>query len=360
MHAHAALMTAESLGDEATTATAIAGAVFSDFVNGTPLALDELERAVEIERRVGASTAVSEDRPVATLANVLWRLGEHDRSRELQFELLREAVERGNERDRAPALGGLSDVEREAGNLLSARDHAAELVELGRQQDERSVQMYGLLGGGAVLAMLGLLNEAESLARAGRELALAPVLEPWLAWGDHTLGLVAFDRGEPAAALEHFERSERRSDAAGIQDPACRQLPNGIEALIALGRLDEAADRIGEYEQRCTPERHARVLALIARYRGLVASLRGEHEEAERSFAGVLGAAGPSAERVLPCTHFDGPRNGAPTAPTARRRPACPRRGDRALRIRRGRLSGPIAPAQTSPPSGSDAVRSTS
>ena len=284
-HAHAALTTAEALGDEATTATAIAGAMFADFINGTPLALDELERAVEIERRVGTSTEVAEDRPVATLANVLWRLGEHDRSRELQLELLREAVERGNERDRTTALGGLSDVEREAGNLVSARDHAAELAELGRQQDERTVRMYGLLGGGAALALLGLVDEAESLARAGQELALAPVLPGWLAWGDHTLGLVALDRGEPAAALDHFERSERHNDAVGFQDPACRQLPNGIEALIALGRLDAAADRIGEYEQRCAPERHARLLALTARYRGLVASLRGEHEEAERSFA---------------------------------------------------------------------------
>ena len=69
--------------------------------------------------------------------------------------------------------------------------------------------------------------------------------------GDHTLGLVAHDRGEPAAALEHFERAERRNDAAGFLDPAFRQLPNGIEALIALGRLDEASAQIADYEQRC-------------------------------------------------------------------------------------------------------------
>ena len=114
------------------------------------------------------------------------------------------------------------------------------------------------------------------------------MLEGWLAWGDHTLGLVALDRGEPAAALEHFERAERRNDAAGFMDPAFRQLPNGIEALIALGRLDEASARIAEYERRCAPERHARVLALVARYSGLIASLRGEHEDAETEFARSL------------------------------------------------------------------------
>ena len=66
-----------------------------------------------------------------------------------------------------------------------------------------------------MLALLGELEEAEALARAGQELALSPVLEPWLAWGDHALGLVALDREEPAAALEQFERAERRNDAAG-------------------------------------------------------------------------------------------------------------------------------------------------
>ena len=182
----------------------------------------------------------------------------------------------------------LADIETDAGNLLLARDYAAECVELGEQQDERTMRMYGLLGGGTVCALLGELDDAEALALAGQELALSPVLDPWLAWGDHTLGLVALDRGEPAAALEHFEDSERRNDAAGFIDPVCRQPPNGIEALIGLGRLEDAAARIAEYEGRCWIERHVRVLALVARFSGLVASLRGEHEHAEAEFARSL------------------------------------------------------------------------
>ena len=287
-HAHAALATAEVLEDEATSATAIAGVVFADFINGEPLAMDELERAVEIERRVGSSTSEAEDRPIAVLAHILWAVGEHDRARALLREALSEAVGRGEERNRTATLAVLSGVEKDAGNLLVAQEHSAEVVELGEQQDDRSVRMGGLLEGGAVLALLGLADEAESLARAGQELALAPVLDPWLAWGDHTLGLVALDRGQPSAALEHFERGERRLDAAGWRDPAMRNLPNGIEALIALGRLEEAFARIADYEQRCAPERHARVLALVARYSGLIASLRGDHEEAEAEFARSL------------------------------------------------------------------------
>jgi DNA-binding CsgD family transcriptional regulator len=266
----------------------MAGVVFDDFVGGGPLVLDTLERSVEIERRVGKSAHIAADRPTTLLAHVLRRVGQYERSRELLLEALHDAVERGDERERTSILGLLSDVETDAGNLLLARAYAGELVELGVQQDDRSVRMYGLLGGGTIRTLLGDLDEAEALTRAGQELALSPVLEPWLAWGDHTLGLVALDRGDPAAALEHFERVEQRNDATGRVDPAFRRSPAGIEALLGLGRLDAAAVRIAEYERRCTPERHARVLALLARYRGLLASLRGEHEDAESEFARSL------------------------------------------------------------------------
>ena len=280
-HGRAALTMAEKLGDEATLAAAVAGVVFDDFIAGRPAGLDALERSVEVERRVGRWSPRSEDRPITMLANVLRRVGQYERSRELGLEVLHDAVARGDERERSTMLGLLTDVETDAGNLLLAREYAAECAELGEQQDERTVRMYGLLGGGTVSALLGDLDEAEELARAGQELALSPVLEPWLAWGDHTLGLVALDRGEPAAALEHFERAERRNDAAGFMDSISRQPPNGIEALIGLGRLDDAAARIAEYEGRCWVQRHARVLALVARFSGLVAALRDEHEQAE-------------------------------------------------------------------------------
>lgn len=288
-HGRAALAIAEVLGDEATLATAIAGVVFDDFVGGRPIDLDELERSVEIERRVGRSTPVAEDRPITVLAHVLRRIGQYERSRELLLEVLHNAIERGDERERTAILGLLADVETDAGNLLLARDYAVEIVELGEQQDDRSVRMYGLLGGATVQALLGDLDEAEALACAGQELALSPLLGPWLAWGDHALCLVALGRGDPAGALAHFERAERRHDAAGVVDPAFRHSPTPFEALIALGRLDDALARIAEYERRCSPERHARFLALTARHRGLIASLRGEHEAAETELARSLG-----------------------------------------------------------------------
>ena len=287
-HGRAALTIAETLGDEVTLAATAACVVFDDFIAGRPASLDELERSVEVERRVGRSSITSDGGPRGMLANVLRRIGQYDRSRELCLEVLHDAVERGDERERTSMLGLLADVETDAGNLLLAREYAAESAELGEQQDERTIRMYGLLGGATVCALLGELEEAETLAHAGQELALSPVLDPWLAWGDYSLGLVALDRGEPAAALEHFEDSERRNDAAGFIDPVCRQPPNGIEALIALGRLDDAAERIAGYEERCWIDRHVRVLALVARFSGLVASLRGEHEHAEAEFARSL------------------------------------------------------------------------
>ena len=82
-HGRAALAAAETLGDEATLATTSAGVVYDDFVRGGPIVLDELERAVELERRAGRSTSVWDDRPIGMLTQLLWRVGEHDRSRAL-------------------------------------------------------------------------------------------------------------------------------------------------------------------------------------------------------------------------------------------------------------------------------------
>ena len=162
--------------------------------------------------------------------------------------------------------------------------------------------MYGLLGDATVCALLGELDDAEALARAGQELALSPVLDPWLAWGDYTLGLVALDRGDAAAALDNFERAERRNDAAGFIDPVCRQPPNGIEALIALGRLDDAAARIAGYENRCWIERHARVLALVARWSGSlprsVASMRTPRLHSHDRWSFSTGHRAPTSARA--------------------------------------------------------------
>ena len=88
----AALATAETLGDEATLATAIAGAALADFFRGGPLDLDQLEQAVELERRTGRSTSVYEDRPVMMLAHLLRRVGEYHRRGRSASKLLGEAV----------------------------------------------------------------------------------------------------------------------------------------------------------------------------------------------------------------------------------------------------------------------------
>jgi DNA-binding CsgD family transcriptional regulator len=285
-HARAAVEAAEALGDEATIVTARAAAVFRDFVRGEPVSLDALERAAEMARN--SERWEGGIGPIADLANVLRRVGEYERSRELLLELLRGALESGQERDRTWILRLLAEVETDAGNLLLAREYAGELVELGDQQDDRLIRIGGHLMGGTVLALLGCPDEAEALVRAGQQLAHSPVLEPRLAWGDHTLGLIALERDDPEAALSHFERSERRYDAAGWIDPAFRQSPSGTEALISLGRLDDAAAQVARLEARCSPERHTPVLASISRYHGLLASLRGEHEDAEAAFARSL------------------------------------------------------------------------
>ena len=142
------------------------------------------------------------------------------------LEALREAVDRGEERDRTGIVAMLSILELDAGNLLVAQEHLAELVELGEQQDERTIRLGGLLGGGAVSAPSSATSTRPNRSPApARSSHSSPVLEGWLAWGDRTLGLVALDRGEPAAALPSTSSASEHS--GGTTPPGSWTRPSG-------------------------------------------------------------------------------------------------------------------------------------
>ena len=286
-HAYAAHAIATALGDERVLALSVARVANADDFRGRPIRLDELEAAVETERRLGSAGPL-ENSPIVILAGYALRVGDHARARELELELLARATARGDDRARAESLGGLAELERAAGNLVLARSHAAEVAELGEQLGDMAFRSYGLMVQGATLALLGELDEAEELALAAQAVANEAEIVPFVAIAEHTLGVVALTRGEARRALEHFTTAEQMLDATGIADPNYRPFPLRIEALLALGELDETETCLDLVEQRCTVERHPRVLAVAARLRGMLASLRGDHAAAEAAFGDAI------------------------------------------------------------------------
>jgi DNA-binding CsgD family transcriptional regulator len=84
------------------------------------------------------------------------------------------------------------------------------------------------------------------------------------------LGLLALGRGDLVAAVDLFEQVVTVPLARGLRGPTVVSLPDLVEALVRLGRRDDAANRAAEFERRVTDVPDLRVSALVARCRALV------------------------------------------------------------------------------------------
>ena len=110
----------------------------------------------------------------------------------------------------------------------------------------------------------------------------------WLMIGDARIGLATSDHHRVVAQLEPLAELLR---ASGLGEGVQPWRADLVEALVGLGRLDDAGDALAELEQR-TASGGAQTQLGIARARGLVAAALGDDEEAQAFFESGLTAAG--------------------------------------------------------------------
>jgi len=83
--------------------------------------------------------------------------------------------------------------------------------------------------------------------------------------------------GDAAAALANFVRAEEAADAIGLDDPGMRYWRGEyVDGLVPLGRVDDAARLVDDWESAARQLRRERVLAQVARCRGVIAAARGD------------------------------------------------------------------------------------
>ena len=224
-----------------------------------------------------------------------------------QRDLLDRAVDQAREHAPAAALPSIL--------FLLGRDAAAtDRWPLARAQYEESArvarettQFTWLAGAVAGLAWLdaleGKAEECRAHAAEARRLAKQYGMGFFTAWSMIALGQLELGEGRPEAALRHFSECSAFLEQVAIDDPDLSPLPDMVDALVRVGRRDEARAVSEHYWQAAEAKGQPFALARGLRARALVsgdAEFTSQFELALRHHD----AASDVFERARTCLYF--------------------------------------------------------
>jgi DNA-binding CsgD family transcriptional regulator len=274
-HARKSLELAESLDDDGLRAGALSVLACLRFDAGDP-------QAPRLAEEAYTAAAVVADPQVfkyasATVAHVLVWSVETDRARAMLESQHRERSER-DELWSSEALWFLGWVEWRAGRWSLAAKYADRVHEVSLQYGiEMPPQLY-------LIALLAAHRGEFELARHAAERGCA--LPDWegalLAGLVAVPGLVDFWTGDAATAAATFAAAEGTANAAGWLEPNLRWWrPDYAEALLELGRIEDACRMLDAWEVDAVRVGREWVLAHVTRCRGLVAAAEADVEQAQ-------------------------------------------------------------------------------
>jgi DNA-binding CsgD family transcriptional regulator len=279
-HAYASLELAQRLDDDALRAGALAAIASVRHRAGDPESLRMAEEAYALAAAAG--DAQQQLRTGLHLSSTLLWSARLDRARAVIETLFKEWSER-NEGASESFLWQLSLVEFFAGRLSLAAEYAAQWQELCVQYatDDRDLASWSWVIA-LIAAHRGDLEQAREIATRGRSLDYDLVM-----MGAHqgVSGVVALWSGDARAAVAHFSAADHTRNTIGNREPTnFWWRGEEVEALLELGRPDEAIALLTSWEAAAERLDRPWVLASARRCRGLVASARGEVEQAETLF----------------------------------------------------------------------------
>ena len=286
-HARAAVGLADEAGDAVTTIAALSEVGLVDAVSGGSEWRPALERGRDLEQRAGpVPIAVS---ATFTLAVVFSWTDELARSRELLSSLRVYADERAEESGLPWTLVHLAWVEFLAGQWDEASRWAEEGLETALQTGQEPQRAFALAVRALVRACRGEVDGARADAAATLVLAEERGVMVATIIAASALGLLELSLGNPEAVHRQLGPLAARLEEGGVREPgSMRFVFDDIEALIALGRLDEAEPLLDLVEGRARRLDRASAVAAAARCRGLLEAARGDTDAALASLQGAL------------------------------------------------------------------------
>jgi DNA-binding CsgD family transcriptional regulator len=271
----AALVLADRIGDDGLRFKALAQLSWLGGMVGDAEAPAYRARALDIASASGDARLLRE-------ANALvWRMLIDSSSIDAARVRLEQEHRKWQERDElfdAQVVWELSWLELWAGRWERAAAHAARARDIGRQYGVEKNQDY--IPSAWVAVHRGQLELARQEAERGLKLCEEQVgFHPPLLQA--VPGLVALWSGDAAAGADHLDEADRQAQVLGWGSPDARPwTADYAEALLELGRVDEAVRVVDRWEADASRLARDRVLAHVTRCRGLVAAARGAVDEA--------------------------------------------------------------------------------
>ena len=283
-HTEVALALATEIGDDALVGDVLLARLSAETLLGRATAAATAERALAFQDSTSDRRVM--DQPLISLAEYWTWIDSHARARDALASLMEGAHDLGDENARPWLLFLRGQVERELGNLGTALD----LTHEGQEAADQSGQplFVGLCCAleSLVHAQLGGPEQARQAAR--RVLEVDPGKFAGLI-ASTALGHLALTLGTPGEAVAQLEPRVAFVRNEGIVEPgATRFVVDEIEALIELGRRDEAVELLDWYQGNATRLERTSALANCLRCRGLLAAQAGTIDEALSAYEGAL------------------------------------------------------------------------
>lgn len=241
-----------------------------------------LRQALALETQYGSAAPDPYMSAAAVLGLALSLRDEMEEARSLLLAARSAATASGSELGMAGPDLHLAALECRAGNLSRARAHADECVAI---HDEGIVSQplgAALYVRALVAALEGDVEEARALAQRGIAVGRSVGDSGYPALNLSVLGTLELSLGDARSALRHLESVPGPFEEVGYREPGVLALfePDRIQALIEVGRHQEATEALSTWERLGRDLDRPRVLATAARLRGLLAAANGDIPEA--------------------------------------------------------------------------------
>jgi DNA-binding CsgD family transcriptional regulator len=289
--AHEALELAERMAAPGLLAQALGVVATVDFATGCGVDEQLLERALELEDP--ALRTSNEYRPSLTASMVLGFSGRLDEAVELMTRLYQELAECGEEHGLAWLGTRLVWLDCWRGKLAAAERLVAETEQRLLALDTPVGRLLALTARAQVDAYAGRVEPARRVAEEALALAESTAWKGAVAWQQMTLGFLDLSVGDTATAARRLAPFAAAAIEGGLPEPAADGVlvyGDAAEALILVGRVEEADPLVALLEQRGAALDRPWALAVGARCRALILAAAGDVEAAADKLSEALAA----------------------------------------------------------------------